>query len=94
MGCSESFENCFCVSMGTNKSENYNLGINIDEENVYVDIKDNSLEKYFNEVQIEKKLKIEPESVKENKVKVNISDKINLAKIVNLDFGMNILRDV
>lgn len=43
MGCSESFENCFCVSMGTNKSENYNLGINIDEENVYVDIKDNSL---------------------------------------------------
>ncbi len=72
--------------MGTNKSENYNLGINIDEENVYVDIKDNSLEKYFNEVQIEEKLKIELEFIKENKVKVNISDKINLAKIVNLDF--------
>ncbi len=93
MGCSESFENCFCVSMGTNKSENYNLGINIDKENVYVYIRDNSLEKYFNEVQIEEKLEVEPKYVKENKVKVNVSDKINLAKIVNLDFGMNILRD-
>ncbi|AJD30481.1 MULTISPECIES: anaerobic sulfite reductase subunit AsrA [Clostridium] len=86
MGCNESFENCFCVSMKTNKSENYNLGINIDEENVYVDIKDNSLEKYFNQVEIEEKLEVEPKYVKENKVKVNISDKINLAKVVNLDF--------
>ena len=28
IGCNQSFENCFCVSMGTNISENYDMSVN------------------------------------------------------------------
>ena len=27
LGCKESFRNCFCVSFGTNKTEDYSLGV-------------------------------------------------------------------
>ena len=29
IGCKQSFDNCFCVSMGTNISENYDMSVNV-----------------------------------------------------------------
>lgn len=43
IGCKESFRNCFCVSMGSNKTDNYSMALNIDNDEVYLDIKDEDL---------------------------------------------------
>ena len=43
IGCSESYRNCFCVSMKSNKADDYSLGLNIREDAVYLDIKDEDL---------------------------------------------------
>lgn len=37
IGCENSFDNCFCVSMGTQKSEDYDAYIKVDGETVLVD---------------------------------------------------------
>lgn len=76
MGCKESFRNCFCVSMKSNKTDDYNLGLNIDGENVLLDIKDGDLENYFEGKEIDFQI----DYVKENNVKVNIPS--NLSKEV------------
>ncbi|MGL5722458.1 MAG: anaerobic sulfite reductase subunit AsrA [Brevinema sp.] len=49
MGCDKSWDTCFCVSMGTNKAENYSLGVNIDDgkKEVCVDVQDKMLTSYF-----------------------------------------------
>ena len=53
-GCPNSFENCFCVDMGTNKTDEYNIGIKVTEEKIFVDIKDDELKVYFDELIAEK----------------------------------------
>ena len=41
MGCDHSFENCFCVSMGTNQSSNYDMSIDQQADGTYlIDCKD------------------------------------------------------
>ena len=36
MGCSKSFESCFCVDMGTNTCDTHDAYIKVDGENVYL----------------------------------------------------------
>lgn len=43
MGCSHSYENCFCVSMGTNQSTNYDLSVDRDDDGYAVDCRDDAL---------------------------------------------------
>ncbi|MFI3313010.1 MAG: anaerobic sulfite reductase subunit AsrA [Eubacteriales bacterium] len=43
MGCSSSFENCFCVSMGTNQCDAYDGAINVLEHGFDLEIKDETL---------------------------------------------------
>ena len=43
MGCKESFDSCFCVSMGTNQADNYDAYIKMDKESVYLEPKDEEL---------------------------------------------------
>lgn len=43
IGCSESYRNCFCVSMNSNKAENYSMALNLREDEIYLDIKDEDL---------------------------------------------------
>ena len=45
MGCKESGANCFCVSMGTNRCEGYDLYVMQDENSCYSEIKNKQLEK-------------------------------------------------
>ena len=49
MGCKASFENCFCVDMGTNKSDNYDLGIDVREDMLFIDCKKEEWEVLFKE---------------------------------------------
>lgn len=47
MGCSETCKSGFCVSMGTNKSENYDAYVKVDGETVFFDLKDAGIEADF-----------------------------------------------
>lgn len=51
IGCEKSFRNCFCVTMGSNKSDNYAIGLKPVGDSVYVDVNDDSFLKFFGENQ-------------------------------------------
>jgi len=70
--CTEGFDSCFCVSMEANKTDNYSAAIRVKDSEVYLDIKDENLEKYFNGIGNDVDFK--PEYIEKNKVEVNIPD--------------------
>ena len=45
--CRESFENCFCVSMGTNITDDYAASVRFTDQGAEIEIKDPDLETYF-----------------------------------------------
>src|SRR5699024_11870687 len=47
MECEKSFENCFCVSMKTNKTDNYSMFIKREDDNVLIKVKDDEFSSYF-----------------------------------------------
>lgn len=47
MECKKSFENCFCVSMGTNRASDYEMAIGFEEDGIYISAKDEKLNSYF-----------------------------------------------
>lgn len=75
IGCENSFENCFCVSMETNKNDEYNAYLKVNGDNVYVDAKDEELGKLF---KVDETLDVKPDFVTENSVKVWILDNLSL----------------
>ncbi|QAS61711.1 anaerobic sulfite reductase subunit AsrA [Clostridium septicum] len=77
IGCNKSFENCFCVNMGTNKTDEYDAYLKLDGQDAYIDLKDEKLEASFTNVDVEK-LEVKPEFVSENEVKVNIPNNLEL----------------
>ena len=77
IGCRESFENCFCVSMGTNQSDNYDAAVRLEGDNVLVDARDPWFEALLKPLAAEL-LPVAPEFVTSNKVKVNIPDNLDL----------------
>ncbi len=77
IGCESSFENCFCVSMGTNKTGSYDSYIKLEEDGVYIDNKCEELEKIFTKGEFEK-VEVVPDYVVENDVKVNIPENLSL----------------
>ncbi|MDB8794560.1 anaerobic sulfite reductase subunit AsrA [Romboutsia sp. 1001216sp1] len=78
VGCRESFRNCFCISMDSNKTDNYSMGIKIDDNEVFLEIKDKDL-KIFNG----EKCEFEIDFVKENLFNIEVPqiDKINSKEI-------------
>lgn len=79
MGCKESYENCFCVSMGTNKAEDYNLGIEFLDGEINLEVRDEEFKNFFEGEEID----FTPAYVEENNHKVrtpNIED-INLKEL-------------
>ncbi len=80
VGCKESFDSCFCVSMGTNKIDKYDIGMKINEANVNLHIKDETLLNYFDG----KEEEFQMEFVEENKFKVDVPDNIELKDIIDL----------
>ena len=76
IGCRESYRNCFCVSMNSNKAEDYSIGLNIRENEVYLDIKDEELN-VFNGQSYE----FEVDVVKENNISVEIPENIDAVSL-------------
>lgn len=74
MGCENSSENCFCVSMGTNKSENYDLSIDKCDDNTYLlNVKTDEYNNLFENSEV---LDVSPKYVTENNITVNIPDNL------------------
>ena len=48
--CRESFENCFCVSMGSNETRDYAAAIRLSDEGARIEVKDPELLGYFAEL--------------------------------------------
>ncbi|WP_160672748.1 anaerobic sulfite reductase subunit AsrA [Clostridium sp. C8-1-8] len=78
IGCKESFDNCFCVSMGTNKTDEHQAYIKVEDDMVYFDVKDAELEALLEELTREE-LDVEPDFVTENGVKVNIPENLDIS---------------
>lgn len=81
VGCKTGFDSCFCVSMGTNIPENYNMGINIREDQVELEILDEELKTNFEGQEKD----FEIDKVAMNKIELKIPEEIKLEDIINLD---------
>lgn len=77
IGCKESFENCFCVDMNTNKSENYSFSIDKRNDEYYVDCKDDKWDNLFKS-NSNQEMDVEPDYVIENVVRVNIPENLSI----------------
>ena len=72
IGCPASFQECFCVSMGTNKTEEgYLFALNYGDDRFDIDVKDSSLDGIFAEAGGEIK-EVEAAYVTENETKVSV----------------------
>ena len=76
MGCASSFENCFCVSMGSNIADTYDLSIDADGDLYRVDCLDEAWAALLKEAGcgIEE---VVPAHVTENDIKVHIPDNLD-----------------
>ncbi len=73
--CKKSFENCFCVSMDSNVTDDYAMAVRFKKGSALLEIKDESLNKTFTENNIKgETVEFTPEYVQENKVKVTPPD--------------------
>lgn len=85
MECKEGWDNCFCVSMGSNQTDNYSAAVRFEDNGLLVEVKDDEFEKYFT---LETSKDFTPEFVQENEKKVKLP-KINssnlLKKVYNLE---------
>lgn len=77
MGCEKSFDSCFCVDMGTNKIEAYDVSIDEIDGVYHINNKLYDWDIYFEENNIEK-LDVNPAYVTENKVKVGIPENLSI----------------
>ena len=77
MGCENSFENCFCVSMETNKTDAYDAYIKVDSADVYIDTKNQELADLFLKRATEP-ADVVPDFVDKNEIKVTVPDNLSL----------------
>ena len=75
IGCEDSFENCFCVSMGTNKSDEYDAYLKVDGDDVYVDATDDTFKKIF---KTGEGIDVKPNVVADNDISVSIPENLSL----------------
>lgn len=78
MGCEKSFENCFCVSMGTNSCDNYDFSVELDQEQeqVYVNSHCDDISKLLKGCE---EIEVLPKYVTENDVKVELPEDVDLS---------------
>lgn len=85
MGCKESCKSGFCVSMGTNTSEDYDAYIKLEENSVYVDVKDEALKAVFTDGA---DADVKPDFVTENFEKVTLPKNLS-----NESFSLDIWKE-
>jgi len=69
MECPESFETCFCVSMGSNVTDDYSVALRVNDDGVFVEVKDEAFAAVFGG---EAACDFTPAFVTENQRKVNV----------------------
>lgn len=72
VGCTESYRNCFCVSMGSNTVDNYDAAMNIRNNEIYLEIQDDSLAVFEGE-----KTNFNVDFVKENQFSIEVPENID-----------------
>lgn len=77
IGCKESFENCFCVSMDSNRSEDYDMGMSAKDGMVYIDSRNPELEETV-KVHASHEESVTPDFVTDNHIRVNIPEQLDL----------------
>lgn len=75
MECDQSSRNCFCVSMGTNKTEEYSLFVKPEGNRVSIECRDEDFKGLF-DFAVEADVK--PVFVEENDVKIDIPDDLDI----------------
>ncbi|MDB2099360.1 anaerobic sulfite reductase subunit AsrA [Clostridium paraputrificum] len=81
--CVDGFDTCFCVSMNSNKTNDYSLAVRFNESSLLFDVKDKEFSKFFNDKTEEE---FELKFIEENEAKVTIpeiNDKEILIKLKN-----------
>lgn len=71
MECTEGWDTCFCVSMGSNRTDNYSLAVRFEEDELLFDIKDEEFKSYFED---KKQEDFDLQFIKENEVKIDIPE--------------------
>lgn len=75
MGCTQSFENCFCADMGTNRSTDYALSIHPDHDSYLLDCKQETWRALL-EQHAAKQLPVSPAYVTQNQTRINIPENL------------------
>lgn len=76
MGCSSAFDSCFCVDMGTNISDNYDLSIQKMHNQYHMDCKWSLMDEVLKK-NAKEKAEVIPAHVTETKTHVNIPENLN-----------------
>lgn len=77
IGCEKSFDSCFCVDMGTNKSDNYDAYLKVVDNEAILDIKDEELAKVFVGTKKTEEV-VTPDFVTETVTRVDIPENLDL----------------
>lgn len=83
IGCAESFDSCFCVSMNTSRTEAYDMCINVTPDGFAVDCKNADWESFFINQNCTK-IDVTPDSVQENRITVQIPQNLT-AQVASAD---------
>ena len=81
--CVDGFDTCFCLSMNSNKTDDYSLAVRFNESSLLFDVKDEEFSKFFSDKTEEE---FELKFIEENEAKVTIpeiNDKEILIKLKN-----------
>ena len=78
VGCSKTFRNCFCVSMGTNKADNYDAAMNIRENEIQLEIRDEDLNVFSG-----KEIDFDIDYVSKNEFEVDLPEKVDFMYMQN-----------
>lgn len=76
IGCEKAFDSCFCVDMGTNRSEDYDFSIDPDGDEYRIDCKNGDWQKLF-ESTASDTLEVTPAFVSETGTQVSIPENLN-----------------
>ncbi len=77
IGCSSSFEDCFCVSMGSNQTDNYAFAVNEREGNVEVDVRKEAFRDVFSS-RADSEAEVTPDAVESNYIQVQVPEEVSL----------------
>lgn len=80
IGCKNGFDSCFCTSFGTNTTDQYQIGINLNGDEVEVDIKDQRFDVFGANYQ-----DFVLDHVVENTNKVTLPKLVNLSDVIDSD---------